>query len=191
MICLQLIISSLVNFKCSLIVPSKNKFSMKNLSQQSLESMLFLKKPQEMKTEANNRKPMGNILHSHPGLYLNIVFLWHVNRGELRNIIQHVKGKVLQQCHQTCTGSTFILFFSRTNLFLAIMLSFIQFFFFSKQIFSCFWAVGTLKNRNYLSSCLSWAQGCLSEVAWKMKYKKQKENKSSHKMQDGRFRVIA
>ena len=35
------------------------------------------------KTGTNNRKPIGNILHVHPGLHLNTLFLWHVNRREL------------------------------------------------------------------------------------------------------------
>lgn len=35
------------------------------------------------KTGTNNRKPIGNILHVHPGLHLNTLFLWHVNSREL------------------------------------------------------------------------------------------------------------
>lgn len=123
-ICLQLIISSAFSYRAQ----EQEGFSKIKPCPHSPSGPLLclhssLQSARGAKTGTNSRKPIGNILHVHPGLHLNILFLWHVNRREL-GIKPGVKGKVLQWCHQSHTSSTTPPFFPKANLFLASASSF-------------------------------------------------------------------
>lgn len=140
------------------------------------------------KTGTNNRKPIGNILHVHPGLHLNTLFLWHVNSRELGTKSGAQKEKYFSDAMRPKLALQLPFSFPKSWIFASATSFTKKPFFFSQTQLVLFWVMGTLTKSVHLSSCLSWAEVCLSEVAWKIERKKKGKNKSSHKTQDGQLR---
>lgn len=132
------------------------------LSPQSLRSMLSALPSLIFAAQQGNENwdktigSWGNILHVHPGLQHSLPL--KCKQTWVGNKIRRVKGKVLQRCHQTYTGSTtHTFFFPKANIFFGFSVHFDKESFFFKTELVLFWVMVTLTNSEDLSSCLSWA----------------------------------